>query len=143
MKRQLHKQVRGPTLYKVAALFLLFFFLKKTHINNVTSLTSAGSKQRHGPRVLCAHRAQDLVKAAQRFLGASPEGLSDIRNQPAAIATPVAAAATAGAAAAAAPNTNWNTFTGLSELQCPRCLATFHDRDAAEYLNHCEECAKV
>lgn len=67
---------------------------------------------------------------------------ADIRKQPApAVAAPVAAAATTGAAAA--PNTNWNTFTGLSELQCPRCLATFHDRDAAEYLNHCEECAKV
>lgn len=67
---------------------------------------------------------------------------ADIRKQPAAaVAAPVAAAATTGAAAA--PNTNWTTFTGLSELQCPRCLATFHDRDAAEYLNHCEECAKV
>lgn len=68
---------------------------------------------------------------------------ADSRKQPAAVvaAAPAPAAATAGAAVA--PNTNWNTFTGPSDLQCPRCLATFHDRDAVEYLNHCEECAKV
>lgn len=67
---------------------------------------------------------------------------ADSRKQPAAVAAaPVAVAGSTGAAVA--PKTNWNTFTGLSELQCPRCLATFHDRDAVEYLNHCEECAKV
>ncbi|XP_061769176.1 TNFAIP3-interacting protein 2 isoform X1 [Nerophis ophidion] len=31
----------------------------------------------------------------------------------------------------------------LSDLQCPRCLATFHEDAAAEYLNHCEECATL
>lgn len=70
---------------------------------------------------------------------------ANTRKQPAAVAIAAAPAATAAtaAAAAAAPQTNWNTFSGLSELQCPRCLATFHDQDAVEYLNHCEECAKV
>ncbi|XP_045904174.1 TNFAIP3-interacting protein 2 isoform X1 [Micropterus dolomieu] len=47
------------------------------------------------------------------------------------------------AGAAATPNPAWNECPGLSELQCPRCLATFNDRDASEYLNHCEECAKL
>ncbi|XP_068607200.1 TNFAIP3-interacting protein 2 isoform X2 [Brachionichthys hirsutus] len=51
--------------------------------------------------------------------------------------------ASSSAAAAAAPNPAWNETPGLSELQCPRCLATFNDRDAIEYLNHCEECAKL
>uniref|UniRef100_A0A667X2V7 TNFAIP3-interacting protein 2 n=1 Tax=Myripristis murdjan TaxID=586833 RepID=A0A667X2V7_9TELE len=46
-------------------------------------------------------------------------------------------------AAATTPNLAWNECQGLSELQCPRCLTTFDDRDAAEYLNHCEECAKL
>uniref|UniRef100_A0A8C7XBR7 TNFAIP3-interacting protein 2 n=1 Tax=Oryzias sinensis TaxID=183150 RepID=A0A8C7XBR7_9TELE len=32
---------------------------------------------------------------------------------------------------------------GLSELQCPQCLARFNDTEAAEYLNHCEECARL
>lgn len=49
----------------------------------------------------------------------------------------------AAAAAKTTPNLAWNDCPGLSELQCPRCLATFNDRDAAEYLNHCEECAKL
>ncbi|XP_019718244.1 TNFAIP3-interacting protein 2 [Hippocampus comes] len=30
-----------------------------------------------------------------------------------------------------------------SDLQCPRCLATFSEDDAARYLNHCEECATL
>nr|XP_046274122.1 TNFAIP3-interacting protein 2 isoform X2 [Scatophagus argus] len=46
-------------------------------------------------------------------------------------------------AAATAPNALWNQSPGLSDLQCPRCHATFNDREAAEYLNHCEECAKL
>ncbi|XP_071770587.1 TNFAIP3-interacting protein 2 [Centroberyx gerrardi] len=45
--------------------------------------------------------------------------------------------------AAATPNPAWSECQGLSELQCPRCLTTFDDRDAVEYLNHCEECAKL
>ncbi|TDH16374.1 hypothetical protein EPR50_G00019360 [Perca flavescens] len=49
----------------------------------------------------------------------------------------------AAAAAATTPSPAWNQCPGLSELQCPRCLATFSDSDAAEYLNHCEECAKL
>ncbi|XP_036969856.1 TNFAIP3-interacting protein 2 isoform X1 [Acanthopagrus latus] len=49
----------------------------------------------------------------------------------------------AAAATTTTPNPGWNNCPGLSELQCPRCLATFNDRDAAEYLNHCEECAKL
>ncbi|XP_070839659.1 TNFAIP3-interacting protein 2 isoform X2 [Chaetodon trifascialis] len=52
-------------------------------------------------------------------------------------------AAAAAAAATTPPNPAWNECPGLSELQCPRCLATFSDGDAAEYLNHCEECAKL
>ncbi|XP_032396356.1 TNFAIP3-interacting protein 2 isoform X2 [Etheostoma spectabile] len=47
------------------------------------------------------------------------------------------------AAPAATASPAWNQCPGLSELQCPRCLATFSDTDAAEYLNHCEECAKL
>ncbi|CAK6972383.1 TNFAIP3-interacting protein 2 isoform X1 [Scomber scombrus] len=47
------------------------------------------------------------------------------------------------AAAASPPNPGWNEYPGLSELQCPRCLTKFNDMDAAEYLNHCEECAKL
>lgn len=47
------------------------------------------------------------------------------------------------AAAAATPSPAWNECPGMSELQCPRCLARFSDTDAAEYLNHCEECAKL
>nr|XP_057933326.1 TNFAIP3-interacting protein 2 isoform X2 [Doryrhamphus excisus] len=31
----------------------------------------------------------------------------------------------------------------LSDLQCPRCLVTFDEDAAAEYLNHCEECATL
>lgn len=76
LKRQLHKQVRGQTLYEVAV-FLCVFFV--THVNSVTSLTSAGSEQReqrHGACVLCAHWTQDLDQTAQRLLGAPPEGLS-------------------------------------------------------------------
>ncbi|KAM7394490.1 hypothetical protein PAMP_021293 [Pampus punctatissimus] len=56
---------------------------------------------------------------------------------------PAAGAAAAAAAAATAPNPGWNEYPGLSELQCPRCLTKFNDMDAAEYLNHCEECAKL
>ncbi|XP_076001940.1 TNFAIP3-interacting protein 2 [Genypterus blacodes] len=37
----------------------------------------------------------------------------------------------------------WNEGQGLSELQCPRCLTTFEDRDTTEYLRHCEECARL
>lgn len=51
--------------------------------------------------------------------------------------------AAAAAAAVAAPNPTWNGGQGQSDLQCPRCLATFSDREAAEYLNHWEECAKL
>ncbi|XP_074550870.1 TNFAIP3-interacting protein 2 isoform X2 [Halichoeres trimaculatus] len=47
------------------------------------------------------------------------------------------------AAAASTTNPAWSKQPGLSELQCPRCLATFSETDAAEYLNHCEECAKL
>lgn len=46
------------------------------------------------------------------------------------------------AAAAAKPSSAWMS-PGLSELQCPQCLARFNDTDAAEYLNHCEECARL
>lgn len=45
--------------------------------------------------------------------------------------------------AAAAPNLTWNGGQVLSDLQCPQCLATFSEREATEYLNHCEECAKL
>ncbi|KAM6942465.1 TNFAIP3-interacting protein 2 isoform 2-T2 [Lycodopsis pacificus] len=51
-------------------------------------------------------------------------------------------AATAAVAAAASPRPAWNERPGLSELQCPQCFITFSDTDAAEYLNHCEECAR-
>ncbi|CAJ1052589.1 TNFAIP3-interacting protein 2 [Xyrichtys novacula] len=47
------------------------------------------------------------------------------------------------AAASTTVNPTWSERPGLSELQCPRCLATFNETDAAEYLNHCEECAKL
>ncbi|XP_061626598.1 TNFAIP3-interacting protein 2 [Phyllopteryx taeniolatus] len=30
-----------------------------------------------------------------------------------------------------------------SDLQCPRCLAIFSEDNAAQYLNHCEECATL
>lgn len=56
---------------------------------------------------------------------------AELQQQPAAAST----------SAAASPA--WRERPGLSELQCPRCLATFSDTDAAEYLNHCEECAKL
>ncbi|XP_028316262.1 TNFAIP3-interacting protein 2 isoform X2 [Gouania willdenowi] len=46
-------------------------------------------------------------------------------------------------AAAASLNSIWNDSPLRSELQCPRCLARFNDSDAAEYLNHCEECARL
>ncbi|RVE76033.1 hypothetical protein OJAV_G00004700 [Oryzias javanicus] len=46
------------------------------------------------------------------------------------------------AAAVAKPSAAWMN-PGLSELQCPQCLARFNDMDAAEYLNHCEECARL
>ncbi|KAM9314404.1 TNFAIP3-interacting protein 2 [Pholidichthys leucotaenia] len=47
------------------------------------------------------------------------------------------------AAAATTPNSAWNESPGMSELQCPQCLARFNDTEAAEYLNHCEECARL
>ncbi|KAM4585457.1 TNFAIP3-interacting protein 2 [Odontesthes bonariensis] len=47
------------------------------------------------------------------------------------------------AVATASPNSAWNECPGLSELQCPQCLARFNDTEAAEYLNHCEECARL
>ncbi|XP_029017920.1 TNFAIP3-interacting protein 2 isoform X2 [Betta splendens] len=31
----------------------------------------------------------------------------------------------------------------VSELQCPWCHAKFSESDAVEYMNHCEECAKL
>lgn len=48
----------------------------------------------------------------------------------------------------AAPGANTSNTTrsdapALSELQCPQCHARFNDTDAAEYLNHCEECARL
>ncbi|XP_068445227.1 TNFAIP3-interacting protein 2 [Clinocottus analis] len=64
---------------------------------------------------------------------------AELQQQPAAAAASSAAAA----AAAAAPGPAWSAQPGLSDLQCPRCLATFSDSDAAEYLNHCEECARI
>ncbi|XP_056264985.1 TNFAIP3-interacting protein 2 isoform X2 [Pseudoliparis swirei] len=54
-----------------------------------------------------------------------------------------AAAAAAAIAAAATPSPAWSERPGLSELQCPRCFATFSDTDAAEYMNHWEECARI
>ncbi|KAM3622998.1 uncharacterized protein V6R79_005816 [Siganus canaliculatus] len=53
---------------------------------------------------------------------------------------PAAAATAAGITAATSSNAAWNN---PSELQCPRCFTTFNESDAAEYLNHCEECAKL
>uniref|UniRef100_A0A3P9M9D6 TNFAIP3-interacting protein 2 n=1 Tax=Oryzias latipes TaxID=8090 RepID=A0A3P9M9D6_ORYLA len=50
--------------------------------------------------------------------------------------------APAAAAAATTPSAAWMS-PGLSELQCPQCLARFNDTEAAEYLNHCEECARL
>ncbi|KAM7008945.1 TNFAIP3-interacting protein 2 isoform 1-T1 [Tautogolabrus adspersus] len=47
------------------------------------------------------------------------------------------------AAASTTAKPAWSECPGLSELQCPRCLATFSETDATEYLNHCEECAKL
>lgn len=44
---------------------------------------------------------------------------------------------------AAVSDSAWNQTAGTSELQCPQCLARFKDTDAAEYLNHCEECARL
>ncbi|XP_068177411.1 TNFAIP3-interacting protein 2 [Antennarius striatus] len=64
----------------------------------------------------------------------------DLQQKPAAASS---SSSSSSAAAAASPNPVWNETPGLSELQCPRCLATFNDRDAIEYLNHCEECAKL
>ncbi|XP_019899193.1 TNFAIP3-interacting protein 2 isoform X2 [Esox lucius] len=46
-------------------------------------------------------------------------------------------------AAALATGPAWTVRQGLSELQCPRCLTTYDDAHTAEYLNHCEECAKL
>ncbi|XP_028255064.1 TNFAIP3-interacting protein 2 [Parambassis ranga] len=46
-------------------------------------------------------------------------------------------------AAAVSPNSAWNDCPDLSELQCPQCLARFNDTEAAEYLNHCLECARL
>ncbi|KAM8878674.1 TNFAIP3-interacting protein 2 [Spinachia spinachia] len=57
------------------------------------------------------------------------------QQEPAAAGGPVATAST--------PSPPWSERPGLSELQCPRCLATFKDTDAAEYLNHCEDCARI
>uniref|UniRef100_A0A1A8DKE5 TNFAIP3-interacting protein 2 n=1 Tax=Nothobranchius kadleci TaxID=1051664 RepID=A0A1A8DKE5_NOTKA len=45
--------------------------------------------------------------------------------------------------AAAANVTNWNELPGLSELQCPHCSARFNDTEAAECMNHFEECARL
>lgn len=47
------------------------------------------------------------------------------------------------AGAAAALNLTLNGGQRLSDLQCPQCHATFSDREAAEYLNHCQECANL
>ncbi|XP_010793065.1 TNFAIP3-interacting protein 2 isoform X2 [Notothenia coriiceps] len=47
------------------------------------------------------------------------------------------------APAAAPPVPAWDETQALSELQCPHCLRLFRDRDSVEYLNHCEECAKL
>ncbi|CAG5928678.1 unnamed protein product [Menidia menidia] len=49
----------------------------------------------------------------------------------------------AAAALTAAPNSDWNEIPGLSELECPQCHARFNDTEAAEYLNHWEECARL
>ncbi|KAL1023488.1 hypothetical protein UPYG_G00041400 [Umbra pygmaea] len=50
----------------------------------------------------------------------------------------------AGASAAAlSPGLAWTGRQSSSELQCPRCLTTYDDAHAVEYLNHCEECAKL
>ncbi|KAF3852427.1 hypothetical protein F7725_005782 [Dissostichus mawsoni] len=46
-------------------------------------------------------------------------------------------------APAAAPPPAWDETPALSELQCPHCLRLYRDTDAREYLNHCEECAKL
>ncbi|XP_047431953.1 TNFAIP3-interacting protein 2 isoform X2 [Mugil cephalus] len=56
---------------------------------------------------------------------------------------PPAAAAAPAAPAAATPNSAWNEDPGQSELQCPRCYTRFNDTEAAEYLNHWEECARL
>ncbi|KAI9525459.1 hypothetical protein NQZ68_006006 [Dissostichus eleginoides] len=47
------------------------------------------------------------------------------------------------APAAAPPSPAWDETPALSELQCPHCLRLYRDTDAKEYLNHCEECAKL
>ncbi|CAN9510571.1 unnamed protein product [Ophioblennius macclurei] len=49
----------------------------------------------------------------------------------------------AASSAANAAHSAWNDSPGLSELQCPHCFARFDDTDAAEYMNHCDECAQL
>nr|XP_040043110.1 TNFAIP3-interacting protein 2 [Gasterosteus aculeatus aculeatus] len=96
-------------------------------------------------RVHIGHRiaSRRRKESPEHLLRTAPELLllqqqqQQQQQQPAAATTPVAAAATT------APSPAWSERPGLSELQCPRCLATFKDTDAAEYLNHCEDCARI
>lgn len=47
------------------------------------------------------------------------------------------------ATAVLAPSPTWTKCQGSSELQCPRCLTTYDDTHAVEYLKHCMECVRL
>uniref|UniRef100_A0AAQ4R1C2 TNFAIP3-interacting protein 2 n=1 Tax=Gasterosteus aculeatus aculeatus TaxID=481459 RepID=A0AAQ4R1C2_GASAC len=147
LKQPLHKQVRPqasgtsqarPTSRALPrAILTPFFFF----------LFQPGASRDVVPmcRVHIGHRiaSRRRKESPEHLLRTAPELLllqqqqQQQQQQPAAATTPVAAAATT------APSPAWSERPGLSELQCPRCLATFKDTDAAEYLNHCEDCARI
>ncbi|XP_064783583.1 TNFAIP3-interacting protein 2-like [Oncorhynchus masou masou] len=67
-----------------------------------------------------------------------------LRNSVDPPATKLQSGTSPGAASAVlAPSPTWTKCQGSSDLQCPQCFTTYDDAHAVEYLNHCEECARL
>lgn len=129
LRRQLHKQVSPWTVSSNEL---------EARAQARPTLTLSDCRQQGAGReprdLLPVCRVHIGHRITSRWRKDSPEpvvrGTAEVQQKPA-------------AAASAAQNPTWNGGQVLSDLQCPRCLATFSEREATECLNHCEECAKL
>lgn len=128
LKRQLHKQVSPQTVKKLKRLRRVWPGPAHPNTARLCCQQGAGREPRDLIPVCRVHIGHRITSRRHKD---SPEPVmrntAEVQQKP----------------AAAAPNLTWNGGQVLSDLQCPRCLATFSEREAAEYLNHCEECAKL
>ncbi|XP_077381416.1 TNFAIP3-interacting protein 2 [Festucalex cinctus] len=114
LKQQIHKQGASRETREVPVCHV--------HIGHRVSTTSSSSRRHHrdvGDRTVARANMQRQSAPSAAAAPPPPVALPALLPQNAALAE--------------VP----------SDLQCPRCLATFSEDDAARYLNHCEECATL